>query len=347
MEIRILESHEATLHDTIASHPLQSWAWGEFRTSTGQEVLRIGGFDDGKLVETHQMTLHAIPFTPWKVAYCPRGKQPSQEMLDGIRRITSRKGALFVKFEPDVSRALGEDGKPLPEEGEDPALFLEQCGLKKGKSLFTRYSFILDLSPGEDQLLASCASKTRYNIRLAVKKGVTVRENTTQEGLDDFLTLLEETTNRQGFYAHNRSYYRKMFDILQPLGNYRILQACLGDEVLTTWILFIWNDTLYYPYGASSTAHREVMANNLIMWEAIRTGKALGLSRFDMWGCMEPNPDESDPWFGFHRFKKGYGPVHHEFEGTWDLVNAPVRYRLYQVAEMLRWKILRLLKRGS
>src|SRR4029079_4006527 len=78
-------------------------------------------------------------------------------------------------------------------------------------------------------------------------------------------------------------------------------------QVLAAWILFVYDDVLYYPYGSSSNEHREVMASNLMMWEAIKFGKKLDLKKFDMWGALGPEPDEHDPWFGFHKFKQGYG----------------------------------------
>jgi len=99
---------------------------------------------------------------------------------------------------------------------------------------------------------------------------------------------------------------------------------------------------LYYPYGASRSAHRDVMASNLMMWEMIRFGKAQGCRMFDMWGSLGPEPDPNDPWFGFHRFKKGYGGDLVEFLGTYDLVLNEPLYKVFRVAENVRWKLLKL-----
>jgi lipid II:glycine glycyltransferase (peptidoglycan interpeptide bridge formation enzyme) len=123
--------------------------------------------------------------------------------------------------------------------------------------------------------------------------------------------------------------------------NAHLLTAKYQGKTLTTWILFTFHDTLYYPYGASSTESREVMASNLVMWEAIRFGKKLGLKKFDMWGAMGPNPDKKDPWYGFHNFKEKYGPEHIEFVGSYDLVISPILYQVYKIADKLRWLILR------
>lgn len=121
-----------------------------------------------------------------------------------------------------------------------------------------------------------------------------------------------------------------------------LLIAKYHNKTLTAWILFSFHDTLYYPYGASSTENRNVMASNLVMWEAIKIGKEMGLKYFDMWGALGQNPDKNDPWYGFHRFKEGYGAIHTEFVGSYDLIINPVAYQLYKVADKARWLYLRL-----
>jgi lipid II:glycine glycyltransferase (peptidoglycan interpeptide bridge formation enzyme) len=114
-----------------------------------------------------------------------------------------------------------------------------------------------------------------------------------------------------------------------------LMTATYKGEIITTWILFVWKNFLYYPYGASTEKHKEVMANNLVMWEAIKFGKTLGLSTFDLWGREEGK--------GFTKFKQGFSPMVVEFLGTWDLViNKPV-YRIYKLAEYIRWRALKIL----
>ena len=110
------------------------------------------------------------------------------------------------------------------------------------------------------------------------------------------------------------------------------MTAKYKKEIITTWIVFVWQEFLYYPYGASSDKHKNVMANNLMMWEAIRYGKRLGLKTFDLWG--------REPGKGFTKFKEGYNPQVVEFLGTWDVVTSPLYYP-YKAAEFVRWSILR------
>ncbi|KKQ96856.1 MAG: FemAB family protein, partial [Candidatus Woesebacteria bacterium GW2011_GWA1_39_12] len=112
----------------------------------------------------------------------------------------------------------------------------------------------------------------------------------------------------------------------------RLLTARYKSQIITAWIVFVWKDFLYYPYGASTEKHKNIMANNLMMWEAIRFGKSLGLKTFDLWGREEGK--------GFTKFKEGYGPQVVEFLGTWDLPTSPF-YWPYRILESLRWILLR------
>ncbi|MEK7092165.1 MAG: peptidoglycan bridge formation glycyltransferase FemA/FemB family protein [Patescibacteria group bacterium] len=169
-----------------------------------------------------------------------------------------------------------------------------------------------------------------------------------------WLANKHKTLTRQKFYAHSEKYHRLMWNTLEARGQKleardnrltaHLLTATYQDTILTTWILFVFKDTLYYPYGASSNEHRETMSSNLMMWEAIRFGKKLGLKKFDMWGSLSEHPNTKDPWYGFHRFKEGYGPKLVEFVGSYDLVINPVLYQCFKIANALRWILLRLKK---
>ena len=156
--------------------------------------------------------------------------------------------------------------------------------------------------------------------------------------------MTAETTKRQKFYAHTKKYHHLMWQKMIGEGSGHLLKAVYEGKTLVTWILFHLNGVLYYPYGASSSENREVMASNLMMWEAIRLGKKLKCNLFDMWGSLGHYPNEKDPWYGFHKFKQGFGGELVEFVGSWDLVVFPGLYEIYKVVEWVRWKILKLWK---
>jgi lipid II:glycine glycyltransferase (peptidoglycan interpeptide bridge formation enzyme) len=328
---------EKRIFDHLALHPLQSWPWGSFREQTGVEVERLIGFEGSESVAQIQVTFHPIPKLGYTVGYYPKGQWPDEILLDALKKLGKRKRALFVKLEPNVS-------SPPKNEADISGLreFLIENGCEPGRALFTPYSFVIDLSKNEDELLAQMKPKTRYNVRLAEKNGVTVTEDTSDAGFEEYMKLLKLTTSRQGFYAHSENYQRQMWQAMNGAGMARILKATYQGQTLVVWILFQFNYSLYYPYGASSRDHRDKMASNLIMWEAIKLGKRLNCRTFDLWGSLGPNPNPKDPWFGFHKFKEGYGGDLVQFVGSYDLVVEPQLYRLYRIADRWRWRYLRL-----
>ncbi|MCE7897784.1 MAG: peptidoglycan bridge formation protein FemAB [bacterium] len=314
-------------------HPLQAWEWGEFREATGIAVVRAKGM---------QITIHPIPHTPWTVGYYPKGSEVSREQVEAIKKVARENNCIFIKCEPKIeSKAPSEKLKKE----------LLRLGFVPGRPLFTKYNFVLDVSKSEEELLSSFKQKTRYNIKVAQKRGVTVELSDMTADFERYLALTKETTERQGFYAHSSSYHRKMWETLGRQASdsagqlsAHLLVARYEGQVITTWILFRFKETLYYPYGASTREHREVMANNLVMWEAIKLAKKWGCNTLDMWGALGPEPDKNDPWYGFHTFKSGYGARHVEYIGTWDYVAKPMLYHLYTVMDNLRWLWLRTKK---
>lgn len=311
----------------MSTHPLQSKKWAEFRIKTGIKVVEQSDFI---------VTLHSIPLTKHTIGYLPKGKLPVKKTIDELKKIGKLNDSIFIQLEPNVENNQSIEQKLLG------------LGLKRAAHpLFTKYTFILDLTKSEEELLKNMSQKTRYNIRLAEKKGVKVTEDNSDKAFSEYLKLSIETTKRQKFYAHTEKYHKLMWETLksQKANNNELsahlLKASFNGETIVTWILFVLGDTLYYPYGASSTRHKETMASNLIMWEAIKFGKNLGLKKFDMWGSLGENPDPNDPWFGFHKFKQGYGAKLVEFVGSYDLVINPFLYFIFKIADKIRWLILK------
>lgn len=300
----------------MISHPLQSPAWLEFRKVMGIDTERIA---DGFI------SFHKIPYTPWTIGYFPKGPLPTQKMIGELTAIGKLKRAVFIQLEPNAIK-----GTVLLPKSHHP--------------LFTKYTFILDLTKSEDELLRAMHPKTRYNIKIALKHNVIVKEDNSPSAFKEYLRLTEETTSRQGFFAHDRKYHETMWKIMHAAGIAHLFTASFNGEVLSAWILFVWNDTVYYPYGSSSRNHREVMAPTLLLWEIVKWAKAKGLKKFDLWGAMGPSPDSNDPWYGFHRFKEGFSPKLVEFIGSYDLILNKPLYWIYTLADTVRWKLLRLIK---
>ncbi|OGK18000.1 hypothetical protein A3G67_04540 [Candidatus Roizmanbacteria bacterium RIFCSPLOWO2_12_FULL_40_12] len=321
--IRLLEdTFDQKTYDEVAAHPMQLWAWGEARKKMGVDVYRIGEFKGSKLVNVYQLTRHPIPYTGKHVGYVPRSNFPSKELLDHLREIAHKGKLAFVKFEPNTKAS---SKLQVPSSMLKPSPY----------TLFPKWTMTLDLTPSEDELLKQMKPKTRYNVRLAQKKGVTVREMTSYEGFEIFIKLYFETTKRQKYFGHTKEYHQAIFEALKE-NNAAILVAFYEKTPLAAYELFYHKDTLYYPYGGSSEEMKNLMATNLLMWEAIRYGKQKGFKNFDMWGSLPPDYDQKNIWSGFTRFKEGYGSKFTEMVGTYDLVFNPLIYHLFNTAQRVR-----------
>jgi lipid II:glycine glycyltransferase (peptidoglycan interpeptide bridge formation enzyme) len=334
-----ISEKEKNEFNNLATHPLQSFAWGQFREKTGVTVIRKGLFDGKKLLQALQLTIHKIPHTSFTIGYLPKGRMPTKEALEELKKIGKEYNCVFIQLEPNVKNSSLAK------------MDVKQLGLvASAHPLFTKYTFQLDLTKSEEELLKQMHPKTRYNIKVAEKHKVSVQEEISDNAFAEYWKLTQETTQRQGFYAHTPSYHKKMWETLgtktlsQNELTAHLLIARFNGQPLTAWILFVFKDTLYYPYGASSNEHRETMASNLQMWEAIKFGKKHQLKMFDMWGSLGETPNTKDPWFGFHRFKQGYGPTLVEFVGSFDLVINPAFYQIYKIIDKLRWIFLRIKK---
>ena len=332
----MVEISEKDKFNKMTVHPLQSWEWGDFRKSAGNEVVRFVNAHKNQIIDSYQLLIHHVPHTKFRIGTLIKCPKPTKDLFPFLQKVAAEYNLIFIKLEPAFVKTTGNGN-----ETNHLINLLKSSGCIPGKTLFTPTSFWIDLTKSENDLFKSFSSKTRYNIRLAEKHGVEVVENNLKEAYEKYLKLTFETAKRQGFYAHSERYHRLMWQHLnkEPIGqNFQpiahLLTANYQGETITTWILFVWKDFLYYPYGASSDKYRNVMANNLIMWEAIKFGKKMGLKTFDLWGREEGK--------GFTKFKEGYNPQVVEFLGSWDMiVNKPLYYS-YRILEYLRWKFLKL-----
>ncbi len=299
-------------------HPLQSEDWANARKQMGIETINVEGF---------LLTFHKIPFTNFKIGYLPRSKMPNKKILQKLYEFGKQNKAIFIKIEPYVEKTKLQPTYYNLQHSKHP--------------LFPAWTQILDLTKSEDDLLKSFHSKTRYNIRLAEKKGVTVREESYNNGFEEFSKLYFETTKRQKYFGHNYQYHKTVWNNLKNKISH-ILIAYYNNIPLAAYQLWYLDGVIYYVYGGTSQLHRNLMASNLLMWEAIKLGKKLGAVKFDMWGSLEPNYDPNDPWSGFTRFKEGYATKFTEFIGSYDLVINPLAYKIYNIIYSLREVYLKL-----
>jgi lipid II:glycine glycyltransferase (peptidoglycan interpeptide bridge formation enzyme) len=318
----ISEDFSSIEYNRAALHPLQTWEWGEARKKTGVEILRLGEYYGNKLVNVFLLTFHKVPKTNYKVGYLPRSVFPSTDVLNFISKYAKKNKIIFVKFEPN----------------EEISNIKEKNLITSKHPLFPKWTQVLDLNKTEDELIKSFHSKTRYNIRLAEKKGVVIKEMSNNEGFEIFSKLYFDTCKRQKYFGHSPKYHKIIWESLKKDISH-ILIAFYNNIPLASYELFYFKKTFYYPYGGTSTEYRNLMASNLLMWEAIKLGKKLGAEKFDMWGSLGPNyirclsvlPD-----------LRGYSTKIYGFIGSYDLIINKKLYHLYNLVYTMREQYLKL-----
>jgi len=321
---------------------LQSWAWGAFKGRHGWQPTRYLWTDPDSgaaRAASSILTRRASPL-PIRVMYVPKGpildhlNEPLlDQILTELARIARRRRALFIKIDPDVELATPQIDRVLTA--------LRRRGWQRSnEEIQFKNTLLIDLTASEDELLMNMKSKWRYNVRLAQRKGVTVRQGTTDD-LGLLYKMYEETAERAGFVIRPEPYYRDAWGSFMERNLALPFIAEFEGRPIAMVIIYSFGRRAIYMYGASLDLHRDKMPNNLLQWEAINWAKDHGCTIYDMWGAPD-ELDESDPMWGVYRFKKGFGGRFVETIGAWDYPVSPTGYRLYvtlkpRLLAALRW----------
>ena len=336
------------------AHVLQTWQWAEVKAQYGWEPLPTVWHDRQEEPAAAAMVLGrrlraGRLSTGLRVMYVPKGpilrdwNDPGLrgQVLSDLRSLALRNGAIFIKIDPDVR--LGVDVPGEAGAADDPAGAAVAADLKSHGWRFSteqiqfRNTVWIDLAPKEEALLMNMKQKTRYNVRLAARKGVEVRVGT-QSDLEMLYRMYAETSVRDGFVIRDQGYYLQVWNTFLQAGMAEALIAEVAGQAVAAVVVFRFAGKAWYLYGMSRDAHREKMPSYLLQWEAIRRAKRAGCSGYDLWGA----PDEfgeQDPLWGVYRFKEGLGGTVVRHIGAWDLPVRPVHYWLYTrvLPRVLAW----------
>uniref|UniRef100_A0A7C4XVF0 Peptidoglycan bridge formation glycyltransferase FemA/FemB family protein n=1 Tax=candidate division WWE3 bacterium TaxID=2053526 RepID=A0A7C4XVF0_UNCKA len=319
---------------SLVMHILQSPEWGEFKTKIGTKAVRVKSSTESQ--KGIQYTKHKIPLTNKYMAYSPK-VNPELINFGVLKKSLIEEDCVAINF--DVPN-LEVDSK---QQAQSEKLLQGFC-VKSPRSTFAKANIILDISRTEEEILIGMHKKHRYNIAYAQKQGVNVREGKNQLDFEIFYKLLLETSNRQRYYIHPKSYYQTLWDLFSKRDLAHILIAEYKNEPLTAWMLFTYEEKLYYPYGGSSEKYKNLQHSLAVAWEAIRLGKRFGCNTFDMWGASENPEDGSDPWHGFTQFKLKFGGKYVKYIDSYDFVIDKSTYAAFNLANQIRWFILKLFK---
>jgi peptidoglycan pentaglycine glycine transferase (the first glycine) len=293
-----------------AGHLLQTWAWGELKARFGWRALRLAWVAAGGIVTGAQVLFRPV-LPGLSLAYVPKGPlvdwadvAQAGALLDGLCAVCRTRRSIFLKIEPHAP-----DGAALREAAVRHGALVSEYSVQPPRTI------VVDLRPAEEDILAAMKQKTRYNVRLAARKGVTVHPGTLGD-LPTFHRLSQITGQRDGFGVHSLEYFRAAFELFAA--DCALLLAEVEGQPVAGVMVFAHGSTAYYLFGASSDAHREKMPAYLLQWEAMRWARERGCRRYDLWGIPDADEatleanftahgEESAGLWGVYRFKRGFG----------------------------------------
>ena len=307
------------------AHILQSWLWGELKGSRGWAPSHFLWRVDDRVVAAAQVLV--LQRGRLRLGYVPKG--PLLDWTDGalaeavltqLVAHAQQHGLLLLKIDPDVPADT--------EVGSATSALLTKLGWRASfEQVQFRNTMLLDLQPEFDQLMAQMKSKWRYNIHLAVRKGVVIREATP----DDFPLLwamYAETATRDSFVIREEAYYQDVWQRFMRAGLTWALIAEVDSMPVAMAIAFHLGSCAWYMYGASRDTGRSYMPNHLLQWHIIQRAKEAGCTVYDLWGAPD-TLDVTDPLWGVYRFKEGFGATFVRHVGAYDYTPRTWLYRLY------------------
>jgi peptidoglycan pentaglycine glycine transferase (the first glycine) len=318
----IQDKDHAEYEQFLQSHPkghfMQSGLWGKVKDNWKWRAVVVRG-EEGQIIGGLSVLIRKIPVLPYSIMYAGRGpvcdtrdRATFQALLKGARQLAKQERSYVLKMDPDI-----------PATDTDFVAMAKESGFKIGDTgtdfdgIQPRFVFRLDLNGlDEESLLKHFESKTRYNVRLAVRKGVQVHLADVSE-LPEFHRIMIETGVRDNFVVRTEDYFKKM---LNSLGEHaRLYMATIEGKPVAGTLAIWYGNKVWYLYGASSNYARNYMPNYLLQYEMMKWALERKCDIYDFRG-VSGDLSESNPLYGLYRFKKGFNGVFTEFIGEMDLV---------------------------
>ncbi|MBF7081447.1 peptidoglycan bridge formation glycyltransferase FemA/FemB family protein [Desulfallas sp. Bu1-1] len=324
-------------------HFMQTIEWSKVKDDWDNLYFVIK--NNGAIKAAGSILIRELPVVGRNFMYCPRGpvfadyndREVLRFFVENIKQVARQHKALMLKIDPYVKATEKHAVDALLGAG-----FVQKPQTLNFEGIQPRFVAHLDITGDLDEIMMGFHQKTRYNIRLAQRKGVTVRVGERSD-LQRFHEIMEETGLRDNFVVRSLAYFEKMYDHLVPPGYMRLYVAEHEGDILSGAINMMFGKKCWYVYGASSNTRRNVMPNYLLQWEMIKWAKESGCTLYDFRG-ISGDLDPSNPLYGLYRFKKGFNGVFTELIGEFDLVFDPLMYKLWDIglplAKNIRSKII-------
>ncbi len=300
---------------------MQSPEWGQLKAAFGWQPWVVQAEHSRAQVLFRRLPLGL------SIAYLPKGPLGSdwQELWPLVDCECKRRRSVFLQVEPDWNE---------PYEAGLAQTWLAGFSQQE-RTIQPRRTVLINLEGEEQQLLAGMKQKTRYNIRLAEKKGVSVSPS---QDLTGFYELMRVTGQRDGFAVHSLEYYQRAWQLFAPREECVLLRAEFEGQALAYLMAFQSEGRAWYFYGCSDDQYRNLMPTYLLQWEAMRWARAHRAREYDLWGIPDEDEDlledqfsaRSDGLWGVYRFKRGFGGRIVRTAPAFIKVYRPLLYRLYQ-----------------
>ena len=312
----------------------QSLEWAEIKKPNWKPEVILAEDENKNIIGSLCVWIRKMPIFG-NMMYASRGPvcdihdiKVMKQLTDGAKELAKKYNAIGLRIEPDIEK----DDQAFRDIVTNLGYKIKDDAKNFREEIQPRYVFRLDIkNKTEDEIFAGFHSKTRYNVRLAIKKGVEVKEGT-REDLKDFHKIMVETGARDGFIIRPLSYFEKMYDEMAP-EHMKLLMAYHDGKPISGVIPIFYGNKTWYLYGASSNEHRNLMPNYLLQWEMIKMALARKDDIYDFRG-VSGVVDESHPQYGLYRFKKGFGATFTEFIGEIYIPFKPLTYKLYKFSEI-------------
>jgi peptidoglycan pentaglycine glycine transferase (the first glycine) len=324
----------------VAQHPngstLQTTQWARLKNRFGWRARRVWLRREGRMVAGAQILIRSAALGLMRIAYIPHGplvdwfdEGQVSVLLNQIDFAAFEARAGMLKMEP----LIWQDDLP-------PADWESLCArhgcLPNADTIQPPRTLIVDLTKSDEEILSAMKQKTRYNIRLAKKKGVVTRLGTISD-LPIFTQLISETGHRNQFGVHKPAYYMAAYELFSP-DKVALFIAEFDSQPLSAIMVFTNGTKAAYLYGASSDLERQRMPSYAVQWSAMKWAKESGCTEYDLWGVPDYSSDQleaqfqnrSDGLWGVYRFKRGFGGALKRTVGTADRIYNNLVYRLYR-----------------
>lgn len=305
-----------------SKHFLQSEYWEKVRVTQGHKAVRVAG---------SLMLIKPLKFPFKSFGYMPQALLKDMDW-DALMQSGRENNLSHIQIDP----------ADLREDYSIPSHVRQKYIIKRAAEVYYRDTLVIDLTLSEQQLLEQMHKKHRYNIKVAQKSGVVVEIRDDAEAFSIFLNLFFDTVSRQKYFGRDRQYYSHIWQVLQPLGKAKIALATVEGQPAVAWMIFLDQNTIYYPYGGSSYEHRNKMPANGLVWHLINWGKEQGYTYLDLWGIDPEGASRGKNEHGFSRFKEGFGGIKLHYSDSIDVVISVPHYWLFKLANGIRWVLLKI-----